>query len=302
MLQLDDFNFTKTEVSVERIKKYNSNDSFMSLAVDLFKEIITITVVVSCVYRLDENNKPRKWTRNEAILGGLMVRLSKLQSSFLDQICQKRMEIAMILLRCLGEGLININYLLERNNDELSNKFIEYSLREEKRLLNRINNNIAERGYELPIEQRMKKSIKRAFKTSNFVPAKVNENNFDSWEKTIHKRAKIVGMEDIYSALFSLPSHDIHGNWQNLINNHLEYENNEFNPNTNRKMPKPQPLFGICVLSAKTVKLYIKKIVPDCSDKEKVLKMLEDVTLRVRVADELHEHYLQKKQPMAETG
>ena len=295
MLQLKDFTFEKTEVNVEKIKRYDSEDDFMNLAVGLFKEIGIITTVISCTYRLDENNMPRKWTRNEAILGGLMVRLSKLQNSFLDQVCQKRMETAMIILRCLGETLINLNYLLEKNNDELSDKFIEYSLREEKRLLNKINNNIKERGHELPIEKRMKKSIERAFKTSNFKVEEVNENNFDSWEKTIYKRAKTVGMEEIYLSLFSGPSHDIHGNWQNLITNHLEYANGEFSPNTEWKMPRPQPLFAICVLSADTVKLYTEKTMPDCPDKEKVKKILDDINLRARVADELHEQFLQNK-------
>lgn len=294
MLQLNDFHFEKTEVNVEDIKKYDSENSFMGLAVGLFKEIAIITTVISCSYRLDENNRPRKWTRNEAVLGGLMVRLCKLQSSFLDQICQKRMETAMILLRCLTETLININYLLAKSNDGLFNKFIEYSLREEKRLLNTINKNVAARGQELPIEKRMKKSIKWAFETSNFKPEDVDETNRQSWEETIYKRAKSIGMEEIYFSAFSLPSHDVHGNWQNLLSNHLEYEDGEFSPNPDWKMPRPQPLFAICVLSTRTDKLYIKEAIPNCPDREKIIKILDDINLRTRITDELHEQFLQK--------
>lgn len=294
MLKLTDFDFKKTDVSLKKIQRYKSEDSFMTLAVELLKEAAIVTSVISCAYRLDANNMPRKWTRNEAILGGLMVRLCKLQSSFLDQICQKRMETAMIILRCIGENLININYLLKNGSDEMYNKFIEYSLREEKRLLNEINSNISERGYELPVEKRIKKSILMSFEASDFKLEEVNEKNRQSWEETIYKRAKNIGMEKVYFIVFSLPSHDVHGNWQNLISNHLEYENNEFSPNTNWKMPRPQPLFGICVLSIETDKMFIDKILPDCPDREKINKMLDDINYRARLVDDLHEKFLQK--------
>jgi len=77
-LSLSDFKFPKTLINIEEIKKYDSKGQFMSLAVELFKEVGQITSILSCTYRLDDYNNPRKWTRNEAILGGLMVRLNKL--------------------------------------------------------------------------------------------------------------------------------------------------------------------------------------------------------------------------------
>lgn len=294
MIKLEDIDLNKTKVDPEEIKKFGSEGEFMNLAVELLKELGTLSAICSCTYKLDEENKPRKWTRNEAIVGGLMVRLNKLQIGFLDQICQKRLEIAMIIFRCIAETLINIRYLLEKNSDELADKFIEYSLREEKRLLNKINKNIGMRGSELPIEKRMKKSILRSFKTSDFKLEDVKEERFDSWEKTIRERAKRVGMIEIYSALFSLPSHDVHGNWQDLISNHLEFENGEFSPNTNWKMPRPQPIFAICVLSAEINKIYMEKMMPSCPDRNKIISLLSDVYSRARLADKLHEEFLQR--------
>jgi hypothetical protein len=296
MINLEDFQFDKTIIDVKKINEFSSEDGFMNLAVELLKEIAIITTVLACSYRLDDNNAPRMWTRNEAIVGGLLVRITKLQSSFLDQICQERMETAMILFRCLGESLINIRYLLEKNTDEMSDKFIEYSLREEKRLLNEINDNISKRGYELPIEQRMKKSINRSFTTSNFKPEDVNENNREPWEKTIYNRAKIVGMEKMYTSLFSLPSHDVHGNLQNLISNHLEFEDGEFSPNPDWTRPRPQPLLVLCILFADANRLFLERTMPDSPDRKKIIEMLEDVNSRAKVVDSLHEKFLQNKQ------
>lgn len=294
MLKLDDFQFEKTEINEEDIGKLDSEDDFMNLAVELLKEVGIITTVNACTFRFDENNNPRRWSRNEAISGGLMVRITKLQSSFLDQVCQKRMESAMILFRCIGESLINIHYLLRNESNELYNKFIEYSLREEKRLLNNINDNISKRGSELPIEKRMKKSINRAFQTSNFKPEDVDEKNREPWEENIYKRAKSVGLGNVYSAILSLPSHYIHGNWQDLISNHLEFENGEFSPNPDWNMPRPQPLLALCVLSIEANKLYVDKTLPDCPDRKKIIEMLDDINSRAKIVDSFHEKFLQK--------
>lgn len=293
-LVLSDLKLQRTNVDVKEIKKFNSEEQFISLAVELFKEVSQITVILSCTCRLNEKNNPRKWTRNEAILGGLMVRISKLQRGLLDQICQKRLEIALILFRCLAESLINLRYLLKKNSEEIYSNYIEYSLREEKRLLNKINQNINKRGYELHIEGRMKYSINRAFQTSSFSPTQVDETKWKPWGEKIYERAKSIEMEDEYFALFSLPSHSVHGNWQDLITYHLENENGEFSPKAQWGHPRPQPVFAAALLSAETNRLYLDEIISNCSDKEQIDKLLDDIIIRIQVADELHEQFLQK--------
>lgn len=266
----------------------------MSLAVELFKEVGRITSVLSCAYRLDQQNRPRKWERNEAILGGLMIRINKLQLALLDQMCQSRLEIAMILFRCLAESLINLKYLLKRGNDDLFDEYIEYSLRAEKGLLNKVSQNITDRGYDLPIESRIKYSINQAFETSSFSPEQVDETKLETWGEKIYKRAKSVEMEEAYFALFSLPSHAVHGNWQDLITHHLDYENGGFSPNTQWTHPRPQPLFAAALLSAEINKLYLDEIIPECPDKNQIITLLDDIILRIRVGGELHEQFLQK--------
>jgi hypothetical protein len=294
-LTLEDFKFRKTNVDIGKIEKYDDENQFMSLAVELFKEVSQITCILSCAYRLDDKNNPRKWSRDEAILGGLMIRLSKLQIALLDQVCQKRLEIANIIFRCIGESLINLRYLLGKGKADLYEEYIEYSLREEKRLLNKINTNIGQRGYELPIETRMKKSIEQAFHKSSFSPDKVDETKWKPWGDKIFERAKKVNMEEIYFAMFSLPSHAVHGNWQDLITYHLDYENGEFAPKTEWGYPRPQPLFAAAFLSAEINELYLDEILPECSDKNKINEILDDIIIRVRKADELHEQFMERK-------
>ena len=293
-LTLEDFKIPRTKIDIEEINKFDSEEKFMSLAVELFKEVSQITSILLCIERIDSKNNPRKWKRNEAILGGLMVRFTKLQTGYLDQICQKRMEIANILFRCLGESIINLKYLLTKSTDYLFDEYIEYSLRQEKRFLNRIQKNIAKRGSEIPVETRMKQSIERYLKISSFSVEQIDEKKWKPWGEKIYDRAKKIDMEDLYIALFSLPSHSVHGNWQDLLTFHLEYENGEFSPKMQWGYPRPHPLFAITLLTVEINKLYLDEIISDCADKDKINKMLDDIFLRTFKVDELHEQFLQK--------
>lgn len=294
-LTINDFDFPKTIINEVEIRRFTSEDGFMQLGVELLKEIATISSTLSCAYKLDEHHNPRKWTRNEAILGGLMIRIVKLQSGLLDQICQQRLELAFIISRCLNESLINLEYLLEKDSDEAYNEFIEYSLREEKRLLNRINNNIKLRGSELPIERRMKESIEGVFKTSQFKIEDVHEENKTPWGQTIYRRAEKIGLQDAFFALFSLPSHFVHGNWQDLISHHLEHKDGEFSPSPEWKRPRPQILSSTIVVCARVNKLYLNKTLPLCADSKQIQELIDDILIRTKKLDDLHEEYLQQR-------
>lgn len=294
-LTLQDFSFEKTIVDPEQIVRFTSEDDLMSLAVELFKEVGKITAILACAYRLDMDNRPRKWTRNEAIQGGLFVRLTKLQIGMLDAVCQRRLEIAHILFRCLAETVINLKYMIQASSDVLYDEYVEYSLREEKRLLNLIDKNVKSRGYELPIESRMRRLIMREFDNSGIAPDQVDETKRTAWGKSIFKRAKSVGMADAYPAVFGLPSHVVHGSWQDLLQYHVEQDSTEFSPSPDWTIPRPQIVFAAALLSADACRFYLSTILPECEDRRALQGYIDDCVQRVREADEMHEQFLQKR-------
>ena len=175
-------------------------------------------------------------------------------------------------------------------------EFIEYSLREEKKLLQKIEQNIKGRGgKELPIEKRMVRSIMRAFDQSGLTLEQVNEKSRTSWGGSIFKRAQAIGMEDAYSSFMGLPSHSIHGNWQDLITNHLDYNDGSFIPNTDWTECRPQAPFSISLISVALDLEYLEKVIPDYHEKKEIKERLNDLFLRIRIADELHEKFIQQK-------
>ncbi len=294
-LTLQDLPIKSVAVDERKISKFQHDQEFMPLAVELLKEVGHITSLLACSYRLDENNQPRKWRRNEAIVGGLFVRLVKLQMGVLGAVCDRHAEIADILFRCLSETILNIRYLILKGTPRLYDEFVEYSLREEKRLLQTIKKNIKNRGRTLPIEQRMISSIQRAFKQSGVNPKNVDESKRTPWGENIFKRAEAVGYGKAYQGIFGLPSHSVHGNWQDLIHYHLEMVEEFYIPTPEWTRPRPQPVFVAALLSAEVGRLYLNTILPDCPDKQSLMDSLEDCIRRIRIAENLHEKFLQRR-------
>lgn len=147
------------------IEAYTSEDQFNALTVELLKEVGSFVCVASCILPADT----KVWSRDKAIYGGLLVRLFKLISALLDQICQKRRETTFILSRLAFETIVNLVYLIQYGSPELFEQYIKYSLRQERRLHNRIMANIDARGgIRLPIEDRMLSSIAAAATKSGF--------------------------------------------------------------------------------------------------------------------------------------
>ena len=104
------------------------------------------------------------WSRDQAAIGGNMVRLHKLFSNLLDQTVQRRRETSFISARLVFETIVTVQFLIQEFSPELIESYVSHSLAHEKRLLNDINDNIKARdGLVLPIEDRMMKSIERAF-------------------------------------------------------------------------------------------------------------------------------------------
>lgn len=293
-LTLEDFSFKKNEVDSDRLLASQSEDDFMSLAVELLKEVNQITRILACMYSHDEQLNPKNLARNEAILSGLLIRLMKLQIGILDNVCQKRSEIVAILYRCLSETVVNIIYLIKSNSEFLYDEYVDYSLREEKKMLKLIDTNINSRGFELHIERRMRNSIFGAFEKSGLDVEKIDEKNSKPWGKSIYNRAETIGMAEAYRGLFGGPSHAIHGNWQDLLRFHLIKDGSDFLPSPDWTIPRPQTVFSVAMLSSEVCRIYSNSLLPECGDKQRIIGLITDCYERISLADELHERFLER--------
>jgi Family of unknown function (DUF5677) len=285
-LTLADFEVTRITFDRKIVSQYQSRAEYVNLAFELMKEVGVITAVLASAYRFDENYKPRLWSRNEAIKGGLMVRLTKLQRGILDAYQADHFEIADVS-QAANRNNYKLEYLIKINTDELFEAYVVYSLREEKKLLNMIQSNIAQRGHEIPIEVSMKVSIEDAFVSSGIRPEEIDERKTNPWGASIWHKAKEVGLGAAYQALVGLPNHAVHGNWQDLVTYQLERDGEQFKPFTDWTPARSEILFMAAMLSVGASQVYLNDLMPESGDRKQVDEYLADLHERVHEAFEL---------------
>lgn len=263
-----------------------------SLAFDLFKETASYVCVLASVGVGDKQH----WSIRQAVLGGHLVRMFKLMRFVMEETMHDRAELFVVLTRLLAECVINLRYLIQENSGELVDSYLAHSLQHERRLAEVIRKNIEARGNsELPIERRMLNSIDRTFKKSGIeesaLPKKV-----DHWGgKNLFAKAKTVGLQDAYLAIFGGPSRNVHGGWQDLLQFHLKCdEPGLFSANLKFTAPRPQPLYSFTHLISETLISYAELL--NHPDLTPIFMRVNDVHRRNLIASDLHEEFLVKRQ------
>jgi uncharacterized protein DUF5677 len=265
---------------------------FMVLASELLREVTSYVCVAACTL-----GPAPAWTRDQAAVGGNMVRLSKLLWAFLDQTVQKHFETSTILSRLAFETIVNARYLIANFSPELVDSFVRYSLRHERLLRDRIQANIQERGGDvLHIEQRMLKSIDRAARLAGVTLDSVDLKDRAPWGgKDLRRKAEAVGFGEAYLAVFGGMSHNVHGSWHDLYQFHLETEENGgFTPNLDWGRPRPQPLFALGHLALYAVADFLTFIGGETA-MDQLREQLRDLGARIDSVDQAHETYLSGK-------
>jgi len=281
-----------TDVSSARTDAFTSEDDFNGLSVELLIEVGSFICVAGNLLPA----KTRRWDRNQAILGGHIVRLYKLISALLDQICQHRREITFIIARLAFECIVNIRFLIRFGGAATYDSYVRYSLRQERRLYERITKEIeARRGETLPIEERMLESIDKTVKASGLSIAGLSPSRPRDWaDKNLYERADAVGLGGTYIGTFGGPSSSVHGNWMDLLEFQLEtyHDEGNFSPDFDWHNPRPQIGQTVALLAVEAVREYFAHV------GEGPVGFIEDrftdLSNRIRQAMLAHEAFLNR--------
>lgn len=282
----------RVEVDLVTIAAYTREWDFMVLASELLREVASYVCVAACTM----GSKPI-WDRDQAAVGGNMVRLFKILSAHLDQTVQKRYETSTIFSRLAFETIVNVRYLVANFSSDLVNSYIRHSLRHERRLLDTIKTNIAQRGGSIQhIEQRMLNSLERAAHIAGIGLEKIDLKDRTPWGgKNLREKAKFVGLEPAYDAVFGGMSHNVHGAWQDIYQFHVQTDGDgAFTPKLDWYHPRPQPLFALGILAIDAAADFLEFIGGKASTGP-VRAQLEDLRTRLHSANDAHETYLSGK-------
>lgn len=280
--------YTEIEIS-----KFHDNNNFMDAYVELLKDSIESLWYLVYLKYCDENDSPKVIGKDDAVVGGNLVRLIKLNTSFLQNVCNSKTEICLILNRCLAETAINLKYLLIESEERVKRNYIKYSLITEKELWEVIKTNIKERSEEaLNIEKRMQKSIQNSFDQSDFELDDINRSS--KW-KSIKSRADEIAGEQFYNIYYGIGSHSIHGNWQDILMNNLDRVEENFKLHLDWQPPRP-PLLDLAIfLNLDILKTFIEKELEENATTEILKGNYTNMLKYLRKLNETHEIYLAKR-------
>jgi hypothetical protein len=277
---------TRVEVTKEKIHAFDDENAFTGLAVELLIEVGSYVCIAASILP----PPPHRWNRHEAVVVGHLARLYKLISAMLDQTCQHRRETTFIFARLAFECIVNTLFLIKNDRPDITASYIEYSMRHEKRLRSRIRANIELRGGEvLHIEERMLRSIESSAKRSG-----VDLDSIDppkNWAgKNLFEKAKDVGLEEAYFGAFAGPSHSVHGNWQDLLEYHLDSDEEGYSVDLQWHRPRPQLLTTLAHLTLETLVVFFSDALGEAGDS--LAENMPDLQKRLDLFVGLHEEFL----------
>jgi hypothetical protein len=275
------------------IEKFDNEDKFMDAYVELLKQSIELIYRIVELEYCDIDGVPKKISKDQAVVGGNLTRLIKLNTSFLQNICEGKLEICYIINRCLAETVVNIKFILIEGEDSVKRNYIKNSLITEKELWKTILTNIKNRnGDILPIEERMQKSIQNSFDKSDFDIEEVNRSS--KW-RSVKERANLVAGEMFYGVFYGISSHSIHGNWQDILLNNLRKIEDGFELNLQWNTPRPQIINGPIFLNLDIVKTFCEREIQNVSSAPMIIEKCETLTNYLSTLSQNHEKWMLSK-------
>ena len=272
---------------------FKTNTEFMKFAVEIMNRCLYLlkTGVASAP---DAEIASKGYTKNEAIIVGHMVRLTKLYEGSLIHICNHQLELATVFLRPIFEVAIRMEYLISSNSKKEScQSFILISYRPEKEILQDLKVKAENRPL-TQIEKRMQRKIVSRLRKDGISQTELlNNKTWDIDGKNFRAIIKMLNYDAMYSYGFGSASHFVHGDWYDIDLHHLHHlkqDGEYYAPDLGFDVPDPRltcSLTGICL---RTLLIYLKW---NKSDPDGVItSLIEKLSQLNRAFDDVHESAL----------
>ena len=237
-------------------------------------------------YIIENSNDYNRYNRDSAVIYGILKELSDKLLLITEMTCKKCLYMNMLfpINRMYIENIICLMYLAKNYN---SNELEQYRLRGLKHNIeyaDTIKKNAAVRGYMTDWENNLLKSIKDEYdkvKTTETEVRKVKH-------KTIKDMFMDVNEQGVYGIAYKTLSTSVHGGWEYLSKNLLEYDSNSdtFSLKTySRKEADFRLLNPLLIYTIIAIKHFLKYM-PNhgidaniCSDLEKVYDLICDIDI-----------------------
>lgn len=198
---------------------------------------------------------------------GLLVRSARLMLGGSHLIAEARNgDILMALQRMALESMVKCRWLIKKNTPELFNRFIAAGLFENIELQDRISKMDNAQGGTCNLNSRLLDNLE-----ASYVVSGVREEDVRSTKKLPPFRQMLddLGLDKNYFYFQCIASSQVHGDWSDLIANHLEYdyESTRFSIKSSPNEPKPRVCFVGISFALATLREYVSyAISPDVAE------------------------------------
>jgi hypothetical protein len=175
-------------------------------------------MVVGATSQLPDGSR-RGLTLDEAVNGGLLVRLTKLLRALFDSTQTEDSEAHQILARCAGETAINLRWLLRFGQPEHYKRFRADAFVVLLRTADKVDPDHEDpvaRGAGELVSEIVSRELRDAGLDREDVPRRTGQ-----WGGTLRQRFEALDESGLYDAFFATHSDYVHGSWHELRAFHL---------------------------------------------------------------------------------
>jgi hypothetical protein len=202
------------------------------------------------------------YTRDDAILAGLVVKVSKLGKAMVAMSAHLGSDRQLALAREVIEALATLAYLVDDTDGGRFDQYIQDSLVAEREFLRLIKKNVEARGSSWAIEESMTRSIERTARDAGVDDVMALPGRRAIGWPSAELLLDLLG-SNVYPS-YRTGSSVLHTQWLDLIRHHIKREDDgTFALQLEDNPPRGEPLYGVGVLIVDGVRRYLQRVRPD---------------------------------------
>jgi len=266
-------------------------NEYMHLAVEIGNKIRLLLLTTSGMIPFPNPHTFKGYTKEEAVIVGLFVRIYKLYDALTYHVSKNQGEIATIFTRLIFESFARMSYLMGASRESFQN-FILVSYKSTIENYKDLKSKKEKREL-VPIEKRILRKIENRIKSDGLKIDELLVNK--KWKhdgKTFKDVLSDIGFEDFYHYVFGNQSSFIHGDWYDIKLHHIEQQDSLFRPNYDHISVDPRYILPISIVCLRVIISFLKW---NNSDPDNFVTTVAEKLIEFTTAlDVHHEAYIEK--------
>lgn len=291
--QLADYLPERVEITDERLASIHDEDGLLPLALDLYREVGALVVVCAAAF-VGYTPEDMRLPRGQAVCAALLAKMAKYMTACAALADTHRFgEVAVALNRTILECCVNVMYLCRADDfDQAIEHFVRAGLAPERDLYDLIKRHVAQRGHQLPMEDRMLEGIARRCRESG-----TTVENVEARQKgpDFKSRLRAIGLEDQYVTIQRIPSAAVHGTWLDLLHHHLVVVEDGFRVRFESSAMDVRVLLPVGLWAGWTATAYLDRFLDSVPGIAVLRARIDETLARVQKLDEAHEAAVQRR-------